>query len=383
VTPPTVSALRAPGKVLQALRFVASAWRAATWKHFVVTSLLALAWVGAMLTNMSEFFSKPLLLTPSVNYFLSMQFNALAVMLALLVADRASPLSVPRLRPYVLAVIAGVAVGSTLFWVVSQRMIVIPTAYMNGREYESYDTFLFRHGVHGLVVCGLAAYVYALRRIAAHRLAAVRIVQLEHAEAQKRILESRLAAMQARIDPETLSTTLFRIQRLYETDRGAADRMLRDLTTYLRCAIPQSVDPASTVAQEVRLANAFLNMHGAQARGRLAQADPALSNEDAARMPPMVLLPIVDHALRQGGDRAQENATFEIDVEVRAGRLLLTVRDRGIAFAPGDGNEAELQHVHERLHVLYGDRATLRLRNTSSGSEALLDIPHEPARYPG
>jgi len=152
--------------------------------------------------------------------------------------------------------------------------------------------------------------------------------------------------------------------------------MLRDLTTYLRCAIPQSVDPGSTVAQEIRLANAFLNMHGAQSRS-------ASCTEDIARMPPMVLLPIVDHALRQGGDRAQDNATFEIDAAVRDGRLLLTVRDRGIAFAPEGGNDAALQHVHERLRVLYGDRATLRLRNSGAGTEALLDIPHEPAGGPG
>lgn len=379
---PTVSPLQALGKVPQALRFVASAWRAATWKHFVVTSLLALAWSGAVLANRSEFFSRPLPPSPTVNAILSMQFNALAVMLALLVADRASPPPMRRWGPYVLAAIAGVAVGSTLLWIVSQRMIGIPTAYMAGREYESYDTFLFRHGVHGLVVCGLAAYVYALRRIAAHRLAALRVVQLERAEAQKRILESRLAAMQARIDPEILSTTLSRIQHLYETDRPAADRMLWDLTTYLRCAIPQSVDPGSTVAQEIRLANAFLNMHRAQSRGRPAHGGSAFCTEDMARMPPMVLLPIVNHALRHGGDHAQDNATFEIDVEVHDGRLLLTVRDRGTAFAPEGGNDAALQHVHERLRVLYGDRATLRLRNTGSGTEALLDIPHEVARVP-
>lgn len=365
---------------MRALRFVAGAWRVATWKHFVVTSLLALAWSGAVLANRSEFFSRPLPPSPTANFILSMQFNALAVMLALLVADRASPASGRRWVPYLLAAIAGVTAGSSLLWIVSQRIIGIRTSFMADREYESYDTFLFRHGIHGLVVCGLAAYVYALRRIAAHRLAALRVVQLERAEAQKGILESRLAAMQARIDPQLLSTTLSRIQELYETDRAAADRMLRDLTTYLRCAIPQSVDSGSTVGQEIRLANAFLNMHGAQFQGRLVRGGSAPCAEDAAPLPPMLLLPIVDHALRHGRRQGEGSGSPEIEVAAHGGRLLLTVRDGGAAFAPERDNDAALQHVHARLRELYGDRATLRLRSTGAGSEALVDIPHEAAR---
>ena len=40
--------------------FVAAAWRAATWKHFLVVSLLGLAWSGVVIATVSGYFSRPL-----------------------------------------------------------------------------------------------------------------------------------------------------------------------------------------------------------------------------------------------------------------------------------------------------------------------------------
>ena len=67
----------------------------------------------------------------------------------------------------------------------------------------------------------------------------LRAVQFHHAEMEKRLLESRLAAMQAQLEPGFLRQALERVERMYETDARTADRMLQDLITYLRAAIPK------------------------------------------------------------------------------------------------------------------------------------------------
>lgn len=360
----------------RSLVFVAAAWRAATWKHFLFTSLLGLAWSGAVLATITGYFSRPLRPGPAANAILSMQFNGFAVLLAVLVADRASPPPLRRYGPYLLAVVVGVAAGSTLLWLVSQWMLGIRTAYLASQAREGYDTFVFRHGVHGLVVCGLATYVYVSQRMAAHRVAALRVVQLGRAEAEKRILESRLATMQARVDPLVLRNTFSQLERLYETDAQAADRVLRELITYLRAAIPQTPDPGSTVDREIRLTNAYLNMVGLQSKDRLVRSDSGTSIDTTARMPPMILLPLINHALAQRAE-SQGEERFEIDVVVRNDRVLLTARDHGTGFASAGATDVEIGRIRERLAALYADNAQLDLRRTAEGSEAVLDIPYE------
>ena len=357
--------------------FVAAAWRAATWKHLLYTSLLCLAWSGAIIATQTAYFAESVPLRPALNAILTMQFNGFAVLLGVLIADRASPLPLRRWGPYVLAVLVGVTVGSSLLWLVSQRLLGITSAYQTGGMPEGYDTFFFRHAVHGLVYCGLATCVYVCRRWAAHRLTALRVVQLQRSETEKRVLEARLATMQARVEPQFLWNTLSQVERLYESDAPAADRMLKELTTYLRAAIPQTRDPSSTVGREIQLTNAFLNIVDLRLKDRLVRSHTGTAIEDAARMPPMVLLPLINRALARRVEPAQGDEWFGIDVAVSDGRLRLTIRDKGTGFASTGPDDTEIRHIRERLAVLYGENKQLTLKETLGGSEAVIEIPYK------
>jgi hypothetical protein len=180
-------------------------------------------------------------LQPPVNAILSMQFNGFAVLFAVLIADQLSPPAHRRHWPYVVAVIAGVLVGTLLVSLLTQRVfgLAVGAAYRASGPDEQFRAFFFRHAMHSFVIFGLATCVYVSHRWAAHRVRVLRAVQLHHAEMEKRLLESRLAAMQAQLEPGFLRQALERVERMYETDARTADRMLQDLITYLRAAIPK------------------------------------------------------------------------------------------------------------------------------------------------
>jgi sensor histidine kinase YesM len=76
--------------------------------------------------------------------------------------------------------------------------------------------------------------IYVNRRTA--RLAARRLynAELARATSRRRTLESRLQAMQARVEPQFLFNTRAQVRELYVRDAGAAGRMLEDLIAYLR-----------------------------------------------------------------------------------------------------------------------------------------------------
>ncbi len=362
------------GAASRSIAFVTAAWRAATPKHFLYTFVLALAWSGFLIATQTSYFARPVPLGPALNGILTMQFNGFAVLFAVLLADHASPPPFRRWSLYVLAVVVGAFVGSTLLWFVTQRLFEIRTAY--GFP-EPFDTYLYRHGTHALVVCGMVTFIYVWRRWATARLTALRAVQLERARVEKRVLESRLAAMQARVEPQFLRNTLAQVERLYDIDAQAADRVLKELIIYLRAAIPQIRDPVSTVAREIRLTNAFLNIVSLQSKDRLVRSDAMASIEEGARMPPMVLLPLINHALTHRVERASGSELFRMDVAVRDDRLLLTIHDPGAGFAPEGASDPELLQIRERIAVLHGDDARLTLRETTTGTEAVLEIPHE------
>lgn len=234
------------GAAVVAIRTVFAAWRGATRRHCGYTFALALAWSGVTIATATAYFTAPVPLTPALNAVLSMQFNAFAVLLAVLVVDHVAPPLARRAWPYAAAVIVGVASGTTALWLVSQRLLGLRTAF--GTGVEAFSTFAFRHATHALVVCGLVTFVYVSARWAAERRERLRWLQLERVDAEKHLVESTLAATRARVDPAALQSTLARIDALYESRPAQADALLRDLIASLRAAIPPSPDPDPALA---------------------------------------------------------------------------------------------------------------------------------------
>ena len=116
VPTPISNALSAAGSCITA------AWRAMTVKHVVYTSAFGLAWAVFVVVIPLSFIVH-FQLQPSVNAVLSMQFNGFAVLFAVLIADQASPPEQRRHWPYVVAVTAGVLVGTLAVSLLSQRVL--------------------------------------------------------------------------------------------------------------------------------------------------------------------------------------------------------------------------------------------------------------------
>jgi sensor histidine kinase YesM len=364
------------GAVSRSASLVAATWRAVTAKHVVYTFAICLAWSGVVIATQTSYFARPVPLGPSLNAVLSMQFNGFAVMFAVLAADHASPPQARTRWPYLFAVVLGVAAGSTLLWFISQHLFAIVTAHRIGGSPERFDTYLFRHATHSLVVCGLTTFVYVSRRWAGQRRAALRMVQLGRVELERKVLESRLAAMQARVEPQFLRSALAQVQQLYEIDVRAADRVLKELIVYLRAAIPQIRDPATTVAREIRLANAYLNVIDRRSSDWLLANDTGRIAH-TARIPPMILLPLINHARANHMECVNGSEPFRVDVTARNNRLELTIRDQGDGFSVEGTSDTEILQIREQLATLYGDEARLTLKKTATGTEAVMELPYE------
>lgn len=99
-----------------------------------------------------------------------------------------------------------------------------------------------------LLFGGLAAAVYLSWQRHARMLAALRAAELDRETSQQRLAQARLAALQARIDPDFLFQTLTRLERLYEADPQGADSLLEELIVFLRKALAEGRAPGASTA---------------------------------------------------------------------------------------------------------------------------------------
>jgi hypothetical protein len=172
---------------------------------------------------------------------------------------------------------------------------------------------------------------------------------LEH-----QVLESRLAAMQAQVEPRFLFDTLVDIEALYERDAQRAAGNLDRLITYLRAALPRLRETGSTIEAELELVRAYLevvtDLHGGRPRLTITASEACRQG----RFYPMLLLPLIQRAVRHPSGVLPDS--IAIDVRVDRSEVLIVLR---IALAGGCADDPELARVRERLAGLYGNAAAL------------------------
>ena len=212
--------------------------------------------------------------------------------------------------------------------------------------------------------------IYANRRTTLRARARMRAAELERARAQRRTLESRLQALQARVEPQFLFNTLAQVRDLHALDPRLAGVVLDDLITYLRAALPHLRESTSTLGQEVALAQSYLRILRARSGAHATIAFDLPDELRDAPMPPMVLLPLIDATA--GGNAAHRGALHVATAE-RAGRLRIAISGSRADVTSRDAWRV----IGERLHALYGDAAALRVEAAGAEEQAVVEIPRE------
>ena len=212
------------------------------------------------------------------------------------------------------------------------------------------------------------------------RLVAERRAADERARLESRLTDARLQVLRAQIEPHFLYNTLANVQYLIRNDAAAADAMVGELIVYLRQSLPRMRDTASTVGGELALARAYLNVMRIRMGGRLStaiDAPPALLDHP---FPPMMLMSLVENAIKHGVEPKAGPGEIRIDVTVAGDRLQVAVRDDGVGFgaSAGGGSGIGLRNIRETLASMFGPRARLAVEpnpGAGAGVTATLDLP--------
>ena len=170
---------------------------------------------------------------------------------------------------------------------------------------------------------------------------------------------ARLAELQSRIRPHFLFNTLNSAIALVRAEPAKAEALLEDLSDLFRHAL---MDQGSsvTLSEEIALARRYLAIEQVRFGERLRvewSVDPAA---DTARLPPLLLQPLVENAVRHGVEPSASGAAVRVSTQRRGTMVVVKVSNTVPAGQGSEGHGLALRNVQDRLALLHDVQAQFR-----------------------
>jgi len=202
--------------------------------------------------------------------------------------------------------------------------------------------------------------------------------------------ESELRLLQAQVEPHFLYNTLANLRYLIQKNSPDALAMTDALIEYLRTSVPDMRARRVTLGREADHVRHYLDIMRMRLGGRLEFAVDVPEPLRAVELPPLVLLTLVENAIKHGIAPLVEGGRVEVLARDAGDDLVIEVSDTGAGIAAAKeppvteaSTGAGLANARGRLWLTYGDAAELTVAaNAPRGTVAKLRIPREPAAAP-
>ncbi len=219
------------------------------------------------------------------------------------------------------------------------------------------------------------AYVFLSARGNAYRLE-LESERRRSAEASRAQAVAQLGLLQAQIEPHFLFNTLAHVHSAIDQDPALGKVMLEHLIRYLRGALQRSRTSSYTLNEERELIDALLAIAAIRLGKRLEYAVEFAPAARLAQLPPLLLQPLVENAIKHGIEPCIDGGSIRVSAELQGETLVLRVEDTGLGLGTAHPEGVGLANVRERIANLYGTQGRLSLaRNQPSGTVAELRVP--------
>ncbi len=213
---------------------------------------------------------------------------------------------------------------------------------------------------------------------------AAQATEVAESESLKRqVVEARMAAMQAQVEPHFLFNTLASIEHLIETDPPRAGKMQRNLIALLRASMPTmreaNAQGTRDLGRELAMIRPYLEILKVRMEERLQTEVRVSDGLLSAEFPPMMLQSLVENAIKHGLEPKAEGGLLTVSAEIVHGKLAVTVADSGLGFGKSEtaGTGIGLSNIRERLALLYGNKASLTVTEPATGGTSVtITLPY-------
>ena len=187
------------------------------------------------------------------------------------------------------------------------------------------------------------------------------------------LARARLDALASQLQPHFLFNALHAASSLIDTDPPAARKTLVRLSDLLRATldVKQHTVPLS---EELALLELYLDIQRIRFHDRLTVTIDVSPDAALVRVPPLLLQPLVENAIRHGIAAKPDAGTITISARRDRERVRITVADDGVGLSPDHDERIGLGTTRARLEALFPD-ARLELHARAVGTEAVIEVP--------
>ncbi len=236
--------------------------------------------------------------------------------------------------------------------------------------------------VLGLIIAAILASIFLARERQARAEAAFQGERARVEAAEHQFHLAQLKLLEAQIEPHFLYNTLANVISLVDSDPAVAKRMVARLIDYLRHAAQVGGTTAATVGRQVELLQAYLDLMALRTNARISYQVDMAPEVAALPLPPMLLQPLVENAIKHGLEPKVAGGRVGISARREGTLLVLTVADDGLGFRTTRSDSSSglgLANLRSRLESIYGARAHMTIEDSQPGTTVRLTLPIDPA----
>jgi signal transduction histidine kinase len=193
--------------------------------------------------------------------------------------------------------------------------------------------------------------------------------ELKTAELEKSLTQAKLRALQSQLNPHFLFNTLHTISALMHIDVEKADRMVAKLSDLLRYALDSTDEHEVPLRDEITFLKRYLEIEQTRFGDRLTVTMDIPADTWDAKVPNLILQPIVENAIRHGIEPHARPGKIHLSARRENGQLTLEVRDNGAGLKPNHTRREGIgtSNTRLRLQQLYGSNQSFTLENATGG----------------
>jgi two-component system LytT family sensor kinase len=277
---------------------------------------------------------------------------------------------------------AGIAVIAAA-WVTLLEVLLQP--WMPQEHSESFLD-LWRYKMYSNSLSSLILYSFILAiSFALDSRGRLAMQQAETARLNEQLSNAQLSALRQQIEPHFIFNALNAVVGLVRENRKeAAVNMIVALSDFLRRVAKDFKDPQVRLAQELEFLEKYLEIQKARFAGRLNITLQVPAELLGARVPSLILQPLVENAIKHGIEKRAQGGAVRVAAASSGGRLNLSVYNDGPLleekFLEGQAqapNGIGLSNLRTRLELLYGSDFEMTLQNRDAdGVQVSVSLPH-------
>jgi len=204
-------------------------------------------------------------------------------------------------------------------------------------------------------------------------------IEMKLEEQERLLLQARMEALQTQINPHFLFNTLNSISSLVRFDPDSARELIVKLASILRRLLRKH-DSFIQLREEVEFIDAYLDIEVVRfGRDKLRVSKQLDAASLDALVPSMILQPLVENSIKHGLAPQVDGGSITLRSRVSGNTLVLQVEDDGVGLGQESAEEGTgigMANVAERLAVLFGDSARIRIEDRPEGGTSVtLELP--------